>query len=340
MSNPTTPFGWQMPTNTDLVTDLPADFEVFGQAVATSMQYLLGGTTGQVLSKTSATNMAFTWVTPEIGDITAVNTTAPLTGGGTTGSLTLAVSAGSTSAAGVLQITDSTSSTSTTTAASPNSVKSSYDLATAAIPKSIVTTNGDLIYGTGSATVSRLGIGSSGQVLQVASGVPAWTTPTAGGMTLISTITASSGGTIQFSSIPTTYKHLYIVARNLRNSVSNSMTVRFNSDTGATSYGYSCVRLDSTYSNYAQSTGASSMTVSPLVGGGGNTDVQFEMTIPRYTDTNGYQIYNAQGWQSGQTMFLSTGNYFARAAAITDIQFTAAGGGFATSSTMYLYGVN
>jgi hypothetical protein len=64
MSNPTTPFSWQMPTNTDLVTDLPADFQVFGQAVATSMQYLLGGTTGQVLSKTSATDMAFTWTTP------------------------------------------------------------------------------------------------------------------------------------------------------------------------------------------------------------------------------------------------------------------------------------
>jgi len=62
MSNPTTPFSWQMPTSTDLVTDLPADFEVFGQAVATSMQYLLGGTTGQVLSKTSATDMAFSWI--------------------------------------------------------------------------------------------------------------------------------------------------------------------------------------------------------------------------------------------------------------------------------------
>ena len=62
MSNPTTPFSWQMPTATDLVTDLPADFEVFGQAVATSMGDLLGGTTGQVLSKTSATDMAFTWV--------------------------------------------------------------------------------------------------------------------------------------------------------------------------------------------------------------------------------------------------------------------------------------
>ena len=53
-----------MPTATDLVTDLPADFNVFGQGVDTSMQDLLGGTTGQVLSKTSNTNMDFTWVTP------------------------------------------------------------------------------------------------------------------------------------------------------------------------------------------------------------------------------------------------------------------------------------
>lgn len=51
-----------MPTATDLVTDLPADFEVFGQAVDTDFQGLLGGTTGQVLSKTSATDLAFTWI--------------------------------------------------------------------------------------------------------------------------------------------------------------------------------------------------------------------------------------------------------------------------------------
>jgi hypothetical protein len=62
MTNPTTPFSWQMPTSSDLVTDLPADFETFGQAVATSMADLLGGTTGQVLSKASNTDMDFTWV--------------------------------------------------------------------------------------------------------------------------------------------------------------------------------------------------------------------------------------------------------------------------------------
>jgi hypothetical protein len=53
-----------MPTASDLVTDLPADFETFGQAVATSMADLLGGTTGQVLSKASNTDMDFTWAAP------------------------------------------------------------------------------------------------------------------------------------------------------------------------------------------------------------------------------------------------------------------------------------
>jgi hypothetical protein len=62
-----------MPTATDLVTDLPADFEVFGQAVATSMADLLGGTTGQVLSKASNTNMDFTWVTSD--DANAIQNT-------------------------------------------------------------------------------------------------------------------------------------------------------------------------------------------------------------------------------------------------------------------------
>ena len=78
-----------MPTNTDLVTDLPADFNTFGQGVDTSMQDLLGGTTGQILSKASGTNMDFTWITNDVGDITAVNTNSPLTGGATSGAVTL-----------------------------------------------------------------------------------------------------------------------------------------------------------------------------------------------------------------------------------------------------------
>lgn len=88
MANPTSNFGWVMPTSTDLVTDLPADFAVFGQAVDTSMADLKGGTTGQVLSKASNTDMDFTWVT-DAGDIAGVTAGTGITGGGTSGTVTI-----------------------------------------------------------------------------------------------------------------------------------------------------------------------------------------------------------------------------------------------------------
>lgn len=55
-----------------------------------------------------------------------------------------------TSYEGVVKLTDSTSSTSTTTAATPNSVKTAYDLANAAVPKSGGTMTGDLLMDNGS----------------------------------------------------------------------------------------------------------------------------------------------------------------------------------------------
>jgi len=83
-----------MPTPTDLVTDLPADFEVFGQAVDTALIDLKGGTTGQVLSKTTGTDMDFTWVTNNPGDITGITTGASsgLAGGVTSGTADLSLS--------------------------------------------------------------------------------------------------------------------------------------------------------------------------------------------------------------------------------------------------------
>ena len=64
-----------MPTATDLVTDLPADFEVFGQAVDTALMDLKGGTTGQVLKKNSNTDMDFVWGTDSAGMTNPMTTT-------------------------------------------------------------------------------------------------------------------------------------------------------------------------------------------------------------------------------------------------------------------------
>ena len=127
-----------MPTPTDLVTDLPADFEVFGQAVDTSMADLKGGTSGQILAKNSNTDMDFVWIANDQGDITGITASSPLTGGGTSGAVTIGILNGTTSNLGAVQLSDSISSTSTTLAATANAVKQAYDLAAAStVPTSL-----------------------------------------------------------------------------------------------------------------------------------------------------------------------------------------------------------
>jgi hypothetical protein len=58
----TTNFGWETPDDTDLVKDGAAAIRTLGQSIDTSLMDLEGGTTGQVLSKASNTDMDFTWI--------------------------------------------------------------------------------------------------------------------------------------------------------------------------------------------------------------------------------------------------------------------------------------
>jgi hypothetical protein len=62
MATTTPNYGWVVPTSTDLVKDGATAIETLGDSIDASLVGLRGGTTGQVLSKTSGTQMAFTWI--------------------------------------------------------------------------------------------------------------------------------------------------------------------------------------------------------------------------------------------------------------------------------------
>lgn len=151
-----------------------------------------------------------------------------------------------TSSAGIVQLTDSTSSTSTTTAATPNAVKSAFDLANGAIPKTLTTTTGDIIYASSANTPARLGIGSTNQVLTVSGGVPSWATPSGSGLVKIGTYTWTGVTTYTISDVfSNTYEH-YLLVGEERCVGGGGLAIRLlvSGTASSTSYYTSAFRID------------------------------------------------------------------------------------------------
>jgi len=111
-----------------------------------------------------------------------------------------------------------------------------------------MTTTGDTIYSSSGSTPARLGIGSTGNVLTVAGGVPTWAAPAGGGgMTLLSTTTLS-GTSTTISSINQTYNNLLFLGINLSTSNSAGCWIKPN---GASNCDYcGTVQVTTTRSNF------------------------------------------------------------------------------------------
>jgi len=325
MANPTTNFGWVMPAATDLVTDLPADFEVFGQAVDTDFVYLLGGTTGQVLAKASGTDLDFVW------SADAAGMTNPMT---TTGDVIYSSSGSTPARLGI--------GTDGQVLTSDGSIVN-WETPSADIPLSTVTTNGDVIYATGSGAVTRLGIGSTSDVLTVAGGVPTWAAPAGGGgMTSIASGTFS-GTALTISSISGSYKHLYLAMAGITWSTGNDTpALRLN---GITSSDYDWACFGASGATFGSSNGNATEAY-PNTGldwlrtGGEN---QLNYFIPNYSTANSIAQYTASASylnsSSVRTNVNVVGSLSGVAAAITSITIRVTGKTF-TAGNYTLYGVN
>jgi hypothetical protein len=255
MANPTTNYGFVLPTATDLVTDLPADFDVALQGVDTRLKALQPGTT--------------------LGDL-------------------------------------------------------AYSSATAN-------------------TNTRLGIGSSGQVLQVSGGVPAWGAAPASSSSwslLNASGTALTGATtITISSISGKDKLLILISGGSSANGSSDLAIRFNADSTNANYAWNGTR----FTNGS----AFSQTAVSTTNGGGDPYFKFAVFSDNAASvTHGYLLMdgaNSSGLKVINAAFSATagggtnqrqevvGGYYAGTSTISSISIISSSGNW-DAGTVFIYG--
>jgi hypothetical protein len=212
-------------------------------------------------------------------------------------------------------------------AAAIRTLGSSIDTTTKALNPS--TTLGDIEYRSATAnTNTRLGIGTAGQVLTVASGVPSWATSSSGGMTLLST-TSLTGTSVTVSSIPSGYQDLRIVISGVTNDTNNAtLQMQFNGQTG------------SVYSVGTSSGTQINVSTTQLRTGGKNTSA---ITVFDYTSLLPKAIMYTSATRNGaDTQVVANGSIqsaFETTVAVTSLTLFCNSSENITAGTIKIYGV-
>ena len=293
MANPTTNYSFVLPTSSDLVTDLPADFDVALQGVDTRLKALQPGTTLGDLAYSSAT--------------ANTNTRLPI---GTTGQV-LAVSGG-------------VPAWTTTADVTP------------------LTTKGDLF--TFTTVDARLGIGANNTILTADSAEATGMKWSALPGNVIDYTAINSGGTaltgattITISGISGKSSLMILVDGASSANASSSFSVRFNSDSGANYGAVGLVVTNTAAGNTGGFYGGQQIDIAKMTNSGGGA-CSFNMIVSGTNATGRKFVTASSGGDVGTgSEFRSINGWYSGTSAISSVSLISSTGNF-DAGTIYVFG--
>lgn len=199
-----------------------------------------------------------------------------------------------------------------------------------------ITTEGDLIIGDATGDPVRLPIGAAGTVL-TSDGTTA-SYAAVGGLTQIASTTLS-GSSTSVSSIPATFKTLFVVINAV--STSTNAQIEFIVNNTTSEYAYTgTTRIGST-SAFTGNDGDSRIRLSLSQNLNANATVSaYTLSFYNYAETNCRKLYNLIGSTNGQVdnLFVNLGGSWNNNAAINQVTITTTAGTF-DNGTIEVYGV-
>jgi|688.fasta_scaffold184021_2 hypothetical protein len=203
------------------------------------------------------------------------------------------------------------------------------------------TTLGDIAYRSSTANVkTRLGIGSTGDILTVTGGVPTWAAPAGGGsMTEIASGSLSSTSVV-LSSIPGTYRNLFLYVLGAQVSALTLLVFRLNGNTSGIYTEKGFVLNDTAWRNNQNQVYFSPTTQAVNIPTSANTHA-YGFYIEEYSQTSSKNMTTSyRDSASAGADSYNTFNNFGSTTAITSITIAGSNGTSTFSAGTYkLYGV-